>query len=362
MGEERAQHLWTAARREVAALFVLQRSDRPWQLPFAAALASGVPLAAGAYAGMPQAGSLGAVAGLSFLYLPATRLHHRIPVIMACAFGMVASYAVDVAGNFVPGAAIGLIACLAAAAMLFCKSQSLVPPGPLFMVMTASIAAFSPVHAEGAVLNLGFFVMGCIWACLVAVAYSAWLLRRRAPVEPPSLSREGLEMALVDSLLTGLFVGLSLALAEVLGLEKAYWVPVSCLAVLQGVTLRVSWSRHVHRILGTIIGIGVTWLLVPLLTDIWAIVVAVAILTFLIETAVVRHYAFAAIFITPLTILLAETSSPGAASINLLMEARLIDTIIGAAIGLAGALCLHSQRVRGVVHGGLAAVLPSRAT
>ena len=99
MGRVPRQRLPTLARREAAALFVLQRSDRPWELPFAAAMASGVPLAVGALAGMPQAGSLGAVAGLSFLYLPATRLHHRIPVIMACAFGMVGSYAVGVAGN-----------------------------------------------------------------------------------------------------------------------------------------------------------------------------------------------------------------------------------------------------------------------
>jgi len=76
------------------------------------------------------------------------------------------------------------------------------------MVMAASIAAFSPVHAEGPVLNLGYFVMGCIWACVVAMAYSADMLRRRGPVEPPCLDRADLEMALVDSLLTGLFVGL----------------------------------------------------------------------------------------------------------------------------------------------------------
>ena len=36
--------------------------------------------------------------------------------------------------------------------------------------------------------------------------------------------------------------------AALLGLEKAYWVPVSCLAVMQGVTLRASWQRNVHRI------------------------------------------------------------------------------------------------------------------
>lgn len=355
------QRLQEFARQEVLALLTLQRSDRPWQLPFAAAIASGAPVAAGAYLGLPSAGALGAVAGLSFLYLPATGLHHRIPVIMACAFGMVSSYALGVASLVVPGATIPAIACLAAAALLFCKAQAVIPPGPIFMVMAASIAAFSPVQEPAAtVQNLGHFVLGCVWACMVAVVYSAYILRRRAPEHefPPSLA--DLEVALVDSVITGLFVGASLVLATTLGLERAYWVPVSCLAVMQGVTLRASWRRNVHRIVGTVLGMGLTWLLLPFLTSGWALFVAVALLTFLIETAVVRHYAFATIFITPLTILLAESTSPGSASPALLMQTRLIDTVIGALVGLVGAFCLHSHVTRGLVERGLAAIKPRR--
>ena len=43
--------------------------------------------------------------------------------------------------------------------------------------------------------------------------------------------------------------------------------------------------------------------------------------------------AFAAIFITPLTILVAESSSPGPVSSALLMQTRLINTVVGALIG-----------------------------
>jgi len=168
--------------------------------------------------------ALGAVAGLSFLYLPAAGLHHRIAVIMACAFGMVSSYALGLASHFVPGAAVLVVACLAAAALLFCKAQAVVPPGPIFMVMAAAIAAFSPAQdAVAAVQNLGYFVLGCIWACAVAVTYSAYMLRHRVPAHelPPSLG--DLEVALVDAVLTGFFVGASLVVAALLALEKAHW-------------------------------------------------------------------------------------------------------------------------------------------
>lgn len=348
------------ARKEAAALLAFQRSDRPWQLPFAAAVASGGPVALGAWLGLAAEGALGAVAGLSFLYLPATHLHHRIPVIMACAFAMAASYALGLANHAVPGAAIVLIAFVATAAAMFCKTQGVAPPGPIFMVMSAAIAAFSPVHEAGAVLSLGVFVLGCMWACMVAVIYSAYILRRRAPFPVKTPSPAELHAALVDAVLQGLFVALSLALATALALDKPYWVPVSCIAVMQGLTLRHSWSRNVHRITGTAIGIGVTWLLFPWLTTAWVVALAVTLLTFLIETAVVRHYAFAAIFITPLTIILAESSSPGTVSVPVLMQARLVDTVVGALIGLAGAVCLHDQRARRLVEKTLAALAPAK--
>jgi hypothetical protein len=45
-----------------------------------------------------------------------------------------------------------------------------------------------------------------------------------------------------------------LLLAEALRLPRPYWVPVSCLAVLQGVTLRAVWNRQFQRVAGTALG------------------------------------------------------------------------------------------------------------
>lgn len=346
MAGSRWQSAVALLQRETAALVKPQRSDRPWQLPFAAAISSGVPLGAGVWFGMMSEGALGAVAGLSFLYLPGTSLHHRIPVIMACAFAMTASYALGLAAHAMPGAAIPLIGLVALGGAMFCRAQGVIRPGPLFMVMTASIAAFTPIEPSRVIASLGYFAIGCMWACTVAVIYSAYILRRRPALPATTTDEVDYRAALIDSVITGLAVCLSLAVASVMGLDKAYWVPVSCLAVMQGVTLRASWSRSIHRIVGTVIGMGVTWLLAPLLDSGWAIVAAIALLTFLTETAVVRHYAFAAMFFTPLTIILAESSSPGSLGVTDLMLARLLDTVVGAVIGFASAILLHNRQVR----------------
>lgn len=337
------------ARQLAAVSFSVQHSDRPWQLPVAAALTCGFPMVVGALAKLPRAGSLGAVAGLAFLYLPSVRSQQSIPIVMAAAFGMVLSYAIGLAGSTSSIVAAVLIGCVAAAAMLFCKALGLVPPGPLFMVIAGAIGAFSPVSLSSALQNIGYFAVGCIWSCVVAVAYSVCFCRPQVLAFTRYFPGTTVRSALTDSILIGFFVGASLALALMLDLAMAYWVPVSCVAVIQGATLTVSLNRHLHRIVGTFVGLGLTWLLLPELASMWAAAAAATLLTFMVETAVVRHYAFAAVFFTPLAILLAEIGKSSSVGVSLLMEARMIDTIVGTLIGLCGAILLHSMRVRAYV-------------
>jgi uncharacterized membrane protein YccC len=83
-------------------------------------------------------------------------------------------------------------------------------------------------------------------------------------------------------------------------------------------------------------------------------------LAFVVETAVVRNYGFAVIFITPMTILLAEAATLGQGPVAALIEARLFDTVLGCLVGLAGGVCLHSPRFRAVVGRQLRRLVPAR--
>ncbi|WP_420132468.1 FUSC family protein, partial [Rhodopseudomonas sp.] len=65
-------------------------------------------------------------------------------------------------------------------------------------------------------------------------------------------------------------------------------------------------------------------------------------------TAVIRHYGFAVIFITPLTIFLADAASLGHAEPGAIIQARFIDTVLGCFIGLIGGILLHNARFRDV--------------
>ena len=132
------------------------------------------------------------------------------------------------------------------------------------------------------------------------------------------------------------------------------------MAVIQGASLRAVWSKQLHRVIGTGIGLLLSWgLLLPPL-DKWSISLTMMALAFVIEVAVVRHYAFAVIFITPLTILLGEAATLGQGSPSALIQARFFDTVLGCFVGLVGGICLHSPRFRDVVASQMRRLIPSR--
>jgi len=336
-------------RRELRELVTIKPSDRPWELPFAVAMAAGLPMVLGAWFGAINHAALASIGAMAIVYLPRTRLDHRMATLMAAAFAMIACYALGQASQLVPAARAPVITLVAVLVTMACRYYRVVPPAALFFVMAAAIGAYAPSDVADVPARLGMFALGCIGAVTIGFVYSTHILRFRDPLPSTPPPEDLLNEVIIDSLVIGLFVGLSLATAQLLALEKPYWVPVSCLAVIQGVTLRAVWHRQAHRIAGTVIGLGLTWLLVRYAADPWAIAIAVLVLTFCIETAIVRHYAFAAIFITPLTILLAEASMLGQADSSALIYARLVDTVIGSLFGLAGGIFLHNAALRSLL-------------
>lgn len=354
------QRMKTLIQTELRQLATISPSDRRWQMPFAAALASGLPLMVGAHFERVDYGLISSLGGLVFLYLPNTPLSHRMVWLLACGFGLTACYALGVISHFVPAAMMWVLTFIAIVVTMVCRFYRVGPPGSLFFVMAASIGAYSPGEVLEVPLKVGLLTMGALLACLIAFFYSLYILRLQAPQPVLPLPRPTFDFVVFDSIVIGAFVGLSLAAAQALQLERPYWVPVSCLAVIQGVSLRAVWNRQLQRVLGTGVGLLLALGVLTLPLDRWSVAVLVIALAFVIETTVVRHYGFAVIFITPLTIILAEAATLGQADPAALIQSRLIDTVLGCAMGLAGGVCLHSPRFRRVVGTQLRRLTPSR--
>jgi len=360
---QRIEPVWRSwkqrALRELGELARVNPSDRPWEMPIAAALASGLPIFIGAWFGELGLGLVASLGGLVFLYLPATGLSHRMAWLMVCAFGMAGSYALGVLTHLHPSVALPVLVVITIVVTMICRFYAVPPPGSLFFIMAAAIGAYGPAHGRDALTQIGALTLGCVLAVAIAFAYSLHMVSRRGAAQPIARREPDFDFVVVDSVLIGGFVGLSLLIAHLLRLERPYWVPISCLAVIQGASLRAVWVRQLHRITGTALGLLVFLALIQLPLAPWGVACVLTALTFVVETLVVRHYGLATVFITPLTILLAEAAQLGGLAPWGIMQARLVDTAIGALVGLAGGICLHSPRFRAVAGAGLRKLLPS---
>lgn len=69
-------------------------------------------------------------------------------------------------------------------------------------------------------------------------------------------------------------------------------------------------------------------------------------LVMIIETLVVRNYALAIVFVTPMTLLIAENGQILETDHMQIILARFWDTLIGCLVGLAGGFVIHSPRLR----------------
>jgi len=313
-------------------------------MPLTSALSTGLPIAVGAQFSRVEDGLVATLGGLVCLYLPETSMRHRMRTMLSCALGMVLCFSLGLLASTSPTLVVPLLGGIAMVGAVLCRRHAVGPPGNVFFVMVASVAAYSAWDPSRMFIAVAWFTSGALLACAWAYCASAIFLRRGAPAPVPTNPSEPTGLQLLNGTVVGISVTACLLLAHALDLERPYWVPVSCLAVMQGATLRDVWHRKIHRLAGTGVGLLLASALLELPLATWGLVGVVALLMFLIETAIVRHYAVAVVFITPLTILLSEVSTHGQVNARSIMELRMLDTVLGCVIGLLGSVALQLAR------------------
>jgi len=352
----------TALVREAKALAEVRATDRPWHMAVAVALATGAPMMTGAWFGHMEFGQASTLGGLTLLYLAPTPMSHRMIVLMACAFSMTACFTLGVISHFFPPVMMPVLCLTTVLSLMVARFYGLGVPGALFFVMAASIGAYAPLEVIQVPLFVGLVSMGCLLACMIGFVYSLYDLRTRPPKPVPPRPDPTFDFIILEPVVIGAFVGLALVIAQILDMEKAYWAPVSCLAVIQGASLRAVWERQLHRLVGTALGVLLAGVILLLPLTPWTLALIMMALSFAVESVVARHYGFAVVFITPLVILLVEAATLGqGASPGDLMEARFLDTVLGCLVGLAGGICLHNQRFRSLARRGLRRLIPTRS-
>ncbi len=123
-------------------------------------------------------------------------------------------------------------------------------------------------------------------------------------------------------------------IGALIGLDRAYWaIAASVLMLYQGLDFTRAMQRGLERTLGTFVGLGLAAVLMSARPHGLVLAAIIMILQFLIEIVVVRNYALATVFITPIALVIAEAGTP-AGDIGALLVDRGVDTAIGCAVGL----------------------------
>ena len=330
-------------------LFVLGPSRGPrWPLATQAALGIAIPIAVMTLLGQPSLGYIAASGAFTVLFAGSSPVVERAKILPFVGVGLIASavFGVLAASNAWLVSFGVVIVAIASAALAF--GFRLGPPGPLFFVLvfglSAHVVATSAVHP---LVYLTAFAGGCAFSYVVSLSP---LLLPKARAKHARPLREVLpgpgwdadaRMLLIRVAIVSV---LGVLLALIVDPGRGYWIVGAAVAVI-GVAAarRAAFQRGLHRMLGTIVGAGAYALLALLHpAGIWLALLLGA-LQFVIELVVVRHYALALVFITPLVLLLTGAATGEIGSMQVAFE-RIVDTLVGAALGAASGL-LHPRAV-----------------
>ena len=343
MNQPEAHLSWSQKiQRELRSFFVLNKPNRPWHVALVATIGMAIPALIGVYVGHMANAILACVGTMVILYIPRTSIAHRMVTLAVCSFGIVACFTLGLGAGFSIYTSAVTLTSTATLVDAICRYYSIPPPGNFFFIFLAALGCTLPFVPELIPMRIGLVALGCMLSCLLAFFYS--LIFTLPAVNTAAAVEKNIIHLLLQSVVFGLFVGGSYLLAEKVGLEKPYWVPISCAAIMQGATLKLIWQRKIHRVAGTVLGMGLAWFIFKLPLHGWTFALAIILLFFIVEVLVAHHYGLAVIFITPLTLLFAEGSASRVLHESLVIT-RLGDIALGSLLGFIGGWVIHHPKL-----------------
>lgn len=327
-------------------LFKFSKTSRAWHLPVVAGLCVGISMLFGLLNNDIDAGKLASMGALVILYVQSEKLANRMMILMVCGFGFIFSFAIGIVFSFNAWLAPLMLALYTFGVHYSLNRLSLTrPPGNFFFILVASIAISLPHNQPDIAQSIGNFSIGVMISCTIALFYSIIVLRRADSKPDVMVLQKNVYVNITESIIIGTMVGLSMLAANLLKLENPYWVPISCMAVMQGITTRHIWVRAAQRVLGTFIGLGLTWFILQMNITTFGICICILLLQTIVEFLVVRNYGIAVIFISMLTIFLAEPNISLIRHPDHLISIRFFDILIGSMIGAIGGWMMYHEKI-----------------
>lgn len=310
------------------------------------AISVGLPLLIMLIAGQPRLTIFTAFGAFAALYGRNQPLVARI--LQQSAAGLMLIFCVGV-GLLVSSAGIagwGLVVITAIASAIcahFAMMINLKPGGPLFFVFASAGIASVPYNGKP-LLDMTLTISSAIFSVLLGIVLGQlWGDGRNVtPNLRSDMSQKHMLMQSLTNMITMIVAGI---VANLIGLSHAYWAMVAAASILAAPNTYMRVMRGAQRSIGTVLGVFVTAFFVSMHPEPWHVAVLVVVAQYVTELFVLRNYGVAAIFITPLALFMVHLASPFTS--YEIVTTRLIETVLGAAIGILGAFVSPSPEFIG---------------
>jgi uncharacterized membrane protein YccC len=140
-------------------------------------------------------------------------------------------------------------------------------------------------------------------------------------------------VVLPAALRIGIVVAAGAALGRTLGLGHSYWVGLTAASVLQANNVTFLVRRSLNRVAGTIAGVGLAWIVFAPHPPVIAVAAVAICAQFAAEVMMPVLYGLAVTFVTVVALAVYDLAASGA-GIGAAVGARLLDTLIGAALAV----------------------------
>ena len=212
------------------------------------------------------------------------------------------------------------------------------PAGSLFHIFAFAVIASIPSQpplGQGmlvAVLTVAFSLLIGLSARVAPSRRQPWSWPRPVRLTPAERRVAWLE-AMGYLVAAGLAGAIATLAGERLGFGHNYWAMVAAVVPLVGHSTRHRISRGMQRIIGTALGLVLLAAILLLQPVPWMTVLVIAACQFGAEMFIARQYMLAQVFVTPLA--LVSTLLVAAVPAATLLRDRFLETVIGAAVGVA---------------------------
>lgn len=129
--------------------------------------------------------------------------------------------------------------------------------------------------------------------------------------------------------------GATVLIVKSFNLDHGYWATLTCLVIMQPHGTQ-TWAKALQRVIGTIVGAALAFVVATWLGDPRLLVVSVFVLVAVAVALLPLNYGVFAVFLTPAFVLLAETHAGNTD----LARVRITNTLLGAGIALIGSRLL----------------------